>query len=78
MTMLSHWTQKTMAKSGAEELELLVPLVVEAHGMEEVARQGGRREMAMARIEVPGELLETEMDEEAENQQADNANQNRL
>lgn len=75
--MSSHWTQRTMAKSGVEEPELPAPLVAEVHGMREMAHQGGRREMPMARIEVSGELPETGMDEEAENQQADNADQNR-
>jgi hypothetical protein len=68
--------QRTMAKSGVEEPELLVPLVAKVHGVREMARQGGRREMPMARIEVPGELPETGMDEEVENQQEDNTDQN--
>ena len=77
MTTSSHWTQRTTAKSGAEEQELLAPLVAKVHGMREMAHQEGQREMPTARTKVSREMTETEMDEEAENQQEDNADQNR-
>jgi hypothetical protein len=89
--MATMLRQRTMAKSEAEEQEvvfikimvtqLLAPLVAEAHGVRAMAHQGGRREMPTARIEVPGEELETGMDEAETDtllhQQEDNADQDR-
>ena len=89
--MVKMLRQRTMVKSEAEEQEvvfikiivtqLLVPLVAEAHGVRAMAHQGGRREMPTARIEVPGEEPEIEMDEAETDtllhQQEDNADQNR-